>query len=124
MRRLLVLAVGLTLVVLLGVSHAAVRGRRSCKVAWTAPTTYVDATPQTTLSGYNIFVSATSGSYGAATLQVGSGTTQVTCRALGLLAQTAPWYLTVTALDATNSTESAKSSEISVIITRGQVVFR
>jgi hypothetical protein len=101
------------------------RVRRSCLIGWDAVTTNVDASALTDLAGYRLYTSTTSGSYGGYTLQVGSGTTQATCRQLGLTGHNQQYYVQVTAIDGEAiPNESAVSNELALVVTMGAALFR
>lgn len=99
------------------------RMRRSCTILWDAVTTYVSGEAATTLNGYRVYTSATSGVYGAYTLQVAANVTQAACRTLGLVTHNQTYYVVVTALDESGA-ESAASNELAVTITAGVVLVR
>jgi hypothetical protein len=94
-----------------------VGGPGACTLAWDAPTTNSDGTPLTDLAGYKVYVSQTSGSYGAAaqTITGAPPAATTTCAAVGI---TTPgtWYTRVTAFDsATTPNESIVSDELPLI---------
>jgi phosphodiesterase/alkaline phosphatase D-like protein len=93
----------------------ATTGSGSAMLTWDGPTSNVDDTPLTDLSGYRLYMSSTSGQYGNALREVAASTAGGTQQATvtGLSAGT--YYFVVSAMD-TSGNESARSNELRVVI--------
>jgi hypothetical protein len=81
----------------------------SVHLAWTAPTTYTDGTPQTDLTGYKIYYGTSSGNY-TTSIDIGN----VTSYTLTNLA-TGTYFISVTAYDSSRI-ESNFSNEVTTTI--------
>jgi chitodextrinase len=81
----------------------------SARVSWRAPTTNVDGTPITGLSGFRVFYGNVSGQYGQSLLVSSPSITSVVIE--GLTSSTT-WYFVVKAV-ATSGVESDYSTEVS-----------